>query len=230
MYKVQYSTVQFVCVRVHFGGRAECGVSSSVGYFFSWVWPRVQLILSSVTPALALLSLSLLVLVYAVRLRLRHKRQMMCILMGPSLCAGAAQSVPLRSCSIGGHLELREHQKHQQQLEAERAENARREWEELAHLLPTALAVAISRVIFLSLLLFYAHDSVAVALNPPPLATGTSGSGLSAYSVESSPTNLAHARHVSLALFVAQIALLATHAAALPLAALLISPHGRLPS
>ena len=200
----------------HFKGRPECGVSASVGLFFLWVWPRVQLFLSSLAPAFALLSISAHLLVCKIHLHVRHRRQMIYIMMGPSVCA--TPTVPFTRFGPEPQIvEMRDQQ--QQLLERERLADAQRECLELAHLIPTALAVALSRVLYLSLLLFYAHDPISVALNQPQIAFGTSGNS-SASSVESSSINLTHARNLSLSLLVAQIVLLATHAVALPLAAL----------
>ena len=208
---IKSQIIAFVCI-INLVGRPQCSVNSSVGFFFLWVWPRVQLFLSSLAPVLLLLSLSILVLLHEIRLRVRHTRQMIYIMMGPSL--GAALDIP-------SALKMRrQHQHQQQQLEAQRHFDARRECIELALLLPTALTVALSRVIYLSLLLLYSHDPVAVALNRPP-DMGSSN----ATSVESSSSNLAHVRQLSLALLVAQIALLATHAVVLPLAAMIGSLH-----
>ena len=203
----------------HFKGRPECGVSVSVGLFFSWVWPRVQLFLSSLAPTIALLSISAYLLVCKIHLLVRHRMQMIYIMMGPSACA-----IPIAPFArLQPEPQIVEMQKQQQQqlLERERLADAQRECLELAHLLPTALAVALSRVLYLSLLLFYAHDPISVALNQLPITSGTSGSS-SASSVESSSINLTHARHLSISLLVCQIALLATHAVALPLAALFV--------
>lgn len=203
-----------------FEGRSECGTNASVGYFFSWVWPRVQLFLSSLAPAILLLSLSSLVLANAIRLRVRHRRQMVCILMGPSPFAAPDTSF------IGYHIDLRleirrQKQQQQQQLEAERLEEARREYLELVHLLPTAFVVALIRVLYLGLLLLYAHDPVVVALSGT-VANSGSNSGTT---VESSSPNLLHVRYFSLVLLVGHIAILSTHAAAFPLVALLCSPR-----
>ena len=156
-----------------FKGRLKCGVCDSVGLFFSWVWPRMQLFLSSLAPTIALLSISAYLLVWKIQLHVRHKRQMITIMMGPS----DSTIPPTPFARFGPEPQIIEMRNQQQQIvERERLANAQRECLEISHLLPTALAVAISRVLYLGFLLFYTHDHVSVALNQPPITSGTSGS------------------------------------------------------
>lgn len=195
-------------------GRLECGVSESVGYFFWWVWPRVHLGLASVAPALLLIALVSIVFVHSLRLHLRHRHMLNSLStvgIEPSFCAVTA---PVSASNINSDHQ----QQHQQAMhpDARRLADARRECVELAHLLPTAIAVALTRVLHLSFLLFYTNDPFSAAISGPasPTSHFEQSEGLSSAA-------LARTRHLSLALLGTQIVFLSAHAAALPLVALI---------
>lgn len=227
-------------------GRRDCVVSPLCGYFFSRVWPRVQLCISSVAPALVLLVLAVFVLVHSLRLQLNHRQMLDCTaasisssiqspLLTPASCAAASSTNASEACNYAGagavsgpntHSHGHSRRAHQQaelqlqQLNPKRLADARRECVELAHLLPTAIAVAFTHALHLSLLVFYTQNPFATAISGP-----ASSASANEPSEESSAAEYARARHLSLALLGTQIAILAVHAAVLPLVSLLCSPH-----
>ena len=193
-------------------GNQDCIVSATFGYFFWWVWPRVQLCFSSVAPTLVLLVFTTLVLVHSLRLRLRHRQLLSCGTLGIGSSSASNSSDPQEH-----HQQQEQHQQELQQ-DAGRVADARRECVELSHLLPTAFAVALTRVLHLSLLVFYMQDPFAGVIS------GSASSASPSAESSTSSSDFARARHLSLALLATQLAILSVHAAALPFASLLSLP------
>lgn len=191
-------------------------MSSSVGHFFSSVWPRLKFGLSSIAPALGLTALTVIVLVYSVRLQIRHKQMLNCGRVGYFLGTVAGHS-----SESNYHRYTRKNQ-NKLQPDAVRLADAKRECVELKHLMPTAVAIALTRLLHLSVVLFYTHDPFAVVISGP-----VSSRALSEQTGDSSSAQLERARILSLALLSSQIATLAVHAAALPFAALFCSSKMR---